>query len=266
MERLNNIKIVFLDIDGTLTNSKKEVTKKSKEAIKRIVSKGIKVVLVTGRNVPYAIDVSKKAFASPIVISSNGAEIYDYENKELLYGDRIPNKKIKEVYEFCNDNKIKVIFNTIDSVYANKYMIDYNNRDYKEIINKNELNKLVVIQITFQLANSKEIIQCKDLINKLDLKINYLPDGFSDDKLNSLDVNNQEVSKGVAIKYLLKLFGIKKEESLCIGDYINDKDMFKVCGYKVAMMNATLDIKEISDFITLSNDDNGVAEFIDKYL
>ena len=81
-----------------------------------------------------------------------------------------------------------------------------------------------------------------------------------------MDINNEEVSKGEAVKNLLKALSIKKEESLCIGDFINDKSMFNECGTSVAMKNSVNELKEMSDFITLSNDKNGVAEFLNKYL
>ena len=196
MNRLKDIKIVFLDIDGTLTTSKKRITLKTKRSIKRIVDKGIYVVLTSGRNCPSAVRFSRKALASPIVICSNGAEIYNYKDNKLLYGSIITYDKLEKIYSFCNENEIKIIFNTIDDAY----------------------------------------------------------------------VNNGEVSKGEAIKNLLQILNIKKEQSLCIGDFINDKSMFNECGTKVAMKNGVEELKEISDYVTLSNDKNGVADFLNKYL
>ena len=62
------------------------------------------------------------------------------------------------------------------------------------------------------------------------------------------------------------MFNIKKEESLCFGDYVNDLDMFDACGFKVAMENASAELKKKADFITLSNNNSGVAYFINKYI
>lgn len=266
MNKLNNIKIVFLDIDGTLTTSKKRVTLKTRKAIKRLKDKGTIIVLVTGRDLSYTINISRKALASPIVISSNGSEIYDYSKSEIINGSYIPYLKLEKLFDFCNDNKIRILFNGIKEVYANKYMIGYKRKRYKIITNLKELEDLNIIQCTFQIDKQEDIDKCKKIIDDLDLKINYLPKGFEEKKLNSIDINNEEVSKGKAVSNLLKELNIKKEESLCIGDYINDKSMFDACGYKVAMNNGVKELKDMADFITLSNDKNGVADFINKYL
>ena len=82
----------------------------------------------------------------------------------------------------------------------------------------------------------------------------------------SLDAINEGVSKGSAIEKLLEILKIDKKDSICFGDYINDLDMFDTCGYKVAMENACDEIKEKADYVTFSNNDNGVSYFIDKYL
>ena len=76
--KLDSIKIVFIDIDGTLVNDKKEITSFTKESIKKIIDKGIYVVLVSGRDIIHTIDKSKLSLASSIVIATNGSDIFDY--------------------------------------------------------------------------------------------------------------------------------------------------------------------------------------------
>lgn len=265
MDKLNNIKIVFLDIDGTLTNSKKRLTLKTKRAIKKAVNKGIIVVLTTGRNALYTMNMSKRACASKIIIFSNGSAVYDYGNNKLIYGELVLYKDLKKIYNFCKKEKIGVIFNTVDDVYVNKYVKEFSEK-IKEIDDYKALKKLKVVQTTFRIDNKEDAKKCKEFVKELELKISYLSKGFSEEKFNSIDVNSVRVSKGKAVRFLLKYLNIKKEDSLCIGDYSNDINMFKECGYKVAMKNASSDIKDIADYITLSNDDNGVAYFINNYL
>ena len=79
MDKLQNIRIVFVDIDGTLCNSRGIITLKTRMSIKKLVSRGVFVVIASGRNCKYTVDKSIRALASSIVISSNGAEIYDYK-------------------------------------------------------------------------------------------------------------------------------------------------------------------------------------------
>lgn len=90
-------KVIFVDIDGTIRNNNKEITEETKEAIKKVVSKGVKVVICTGRSRDYAIEVSKEALASPYVIASSGAYVYDYHDKVDLYTSEI-NKTLYKKY------------------------------------------------------------------------------------------------------------------------------------------------------------------------
>ena len=80
------------------------------------------------------------------------------------------------------------------------------------------------------------------------------------------DITNKDVSKGVAIEKVLKHLNISKENSIGFGDHINDYDLFNAVGFKVAMGNANEKLKEKADYVTLTNDENGVADFINKYL
>ena len=269
MKNLDNIKIIFIDIDRTLLNDKGHITMKTRKSIKRVVDKGIYVVLTSGRNCSFCVDKSKRALASNIVISSNGAEIYDYGNKKMLYSNFIDKSKLEEIWEFCNKKEIGIIFNTTNDRYINKYLIGNDKYKTKLITSFKELNKVNVSQFVIISDNYNKIYESKKKIKSLDLDIAYFSKSFEDDiivKKGSLDGINKNVSKGSGVSELLKILKLKKSNSLCFGDYLNDLDMFKACGYKVAMDNACQEIKDMADFVTLSNNKNGVAYFLDKYL
>lgn len=269
MKNLDNIKIIFIDIDRTLLNDKGHITMKTRKSIKRVVDKGIYVVLTSGRNCSFCVDKSKRALASNIVISSNGAEIYDYGNKKMLYSNFIDKSKLEEIWEFCNKKEIGIIFNTTNDRYINKYLIGNDKYKTKLITSFKELNKVNVSQFVIVSDDYNKIYESKKKIKSLDLDIAYFSKSFEDDiivKKGSLDGINKNVSKGSGVSELLKILKLKKSNSLCFGDYLNDLDMFKACGYKVAMDNACQEIKDMADFVTLSNNKNGVAYFLDKYL
>lgn len=269
MKNLDNIKIIFIDIDRTLLNDKGHITMKTRKSIKRVVDKGIYVVLTSGRNCSFCVDKSKRALASNIVISSNGAEICDYKNKKMLYSNFIDKSKLEEIWEFCNKKEIGIIFNTTNDRYINKYLIGNDKYKTKLITSFKELNKVSVSQFVIVSDDYNKIYESKRKIKSLDLDIAYFSKSFEDDiivKKGSLDGINKNVSKGSGVSELLKILKLKKSNSLCFGDYLNDLDMFKACGYKVAMDNACQEIKDMADFVTLSNNKNGVAYFLDKYL
>lgn len=125
-----------------------------------------------------------------------------------------------------------------------------------------------------QLVISNEDI---NVMKKLELYINNKTNlkviNKSFDYLNEVknryyffDIVNNNVSKGNAIKYLLKVLNINKENSICFGDSINDIEMFKSVGISVAMGNSIKEIKNIADYITDTNDNDGISKFFDKYL
>lgn len=269
MDKLDNIKIVFIDIDGTLVNNRKRVTLKTKKSIKKIVDKGIYVVLTSGRDILHTIAKSRSALASPLVISSNGSHIYDYSKQETIFIDKIDDEKIKQIWNYCNKNEIGFLVKSFSGKYMNKYLIGKDKESGILVTNANELKDLVLSQIVLISNNLEKMLQTKEFISTLNLSVTNYSESFLDNDIYDryrLDINNHNVSKGIAITKLLDYLNIKKENSLCFGDYFNDMDMFNACGIKVAVENACDKLKEKSDYITSSNDDNGVAEFLDKYL
>lgn len=269
MKDLKNIKIVFIDIDGTLVNKRKRVTMKTRKMVKRLVDKNIYVVLVSGRDILHTIDKSRKALASNIIISSNGSEIYNYKTNEKIYTSEISKNKVNKIWDYCNKKQIGVMIKTLEGKFINKYLIGKDKENGILITNKKELKDQQVTQIIFISNDIEQILSAKSFIQDLDLSINHYSNSFLDTTISdrySLDINNKDVSKGHGIKILLDYLNIKKEESICFGDYYNDIDMFKESGIKVAMENACQELKEQADYITDTNDKNGVAVFIDKYL
>ena len=116
----NEIKVMFVDIDRTLTDNNKQVTAKNAQAIKEAVEKGIKVVLCSGRGTYYAVKKSKDANASQYVILNNGAQIYDYEKEESLFEEPIPSNVLYKFIKELEDNDIEYILNTPTFRYGSK--------------------------------------------------------------------------------------------------------------------------------------------------
>lgn len=266
---LSNIKIVFVDIDGTLVDDNKKISDVTKRSIKRIVDKGIYVVLVSGRDLFHAVDKSKEANASSIVITTNGGDIYDYDKNEHIFFDRLSEDKITKIWDYCKKNKIGMILKSSMGVYYNKYSLVKNGINYKLITSINECDINSVSQLLIMSNTSKNIDDASVIVKNLGLNVtscssSYFVDPYRD--YFSIDINNPNISKGATITNLLKYLNIRKDDSICFGDFINDLEMFDVCGLKVAMGNALKEIKDAADFITDSNNDNGVANFLDKYL
>ncbi len=208
--------------------------------------------------------------ASPYIISSNGAQIFDYENRKTLAGHEIDRDVAFRITNFINERKAGFIINCSDRRYGNMNLnrkLDDGDIFIESLDEVNEnIYQLVVEAYSYDLL--EEMISYIKQQKEVKL-LNYSPaylKGIKTEKHYYLDVDSKEVNKGKAIKEFLEIFNIKKEESVCMGDYINDVDMFDVCGFKVAMGNANEELKEKADYVTLSNDEAGVSYFIDKFI
>ena len=272
MKDLKNIKIVFIDIDGTLVNKRKRVTMKTRKMVKRLVDKNIYVVLVSGRDILHTIDKSRKALASNIIISSNGSEIYNYKTNENFYKDDIQYDILKKIWTYCEKNKLELILNGKDTQYGNDMFCSDMYKDKNIIRNVEVLKDKEIFQVIVNSNKYEDMKKCEEFINEhKQIKIanyskDYIRANYNSKEPYYIFINSCSTDKGIAINKFLEAMNIKKEDTICFGDRINDITMFNSCGKTVAMKNADEDLKKIANYITLSNDENGVADFINRYM
>lgn len=271
MNKIENIKIIFTDIDGTLTDDNREISDNTKKIIERAKKNGIYVVLCSGRDNLYVCEYSKKCKASNYSISSNGALIYDYENDINIFENKMENAVVEKIWNYLLDKKLECFLNTQDVRYCNKYL--KNQKDPSKIVIEdfNLIKDKTIFQIVVCSNTYRELKDVENWLDNIDdVKIsNSSPDYVNKVENGSeyfLNLSCSDVSKGNAIKYFLNHINAKKEEAICFGDHFNDYEMFEECGYKVAMQNASDELKMKSDYITLSNNEDGVAYFIDNYI
>lgn len=214
MQKLDNIKVIFIDIDGTLTNSKNQIPKANSEAIRKVVEKGIKVVVCSGRGNNNVELISKTINGSPYIISSNGAEIFNYETRETLAGYEMKRNIISKIINFINERKAGFIINCSNKKYGNKYLNRKLDNGDLIIDSIDEINEKIY-QLVIEAYSYDSLEEFIDYINEQnELKIlNYSPaylKGIKTEKNYYLDVDNNNVNKGAAIKKFLEIFNIKK--------------------------------------------------------
>lgn len=266
MDIIDDTKIVFIDIDGTLTNSDRQITEKTKQVIKKVVDKDIYVILCSGRPNNFTIEKSKIINASPITISNSGNLVYDYKNNKIIAINEIKKENLKEIFNYCNQQHIECVFNGILNCYQNKY----SGKDHVKVNSIEDIDE-PICQICVITHNFTDATNLKKFISQS----KYFQFGFmSTTALNdvenadyySFDVMYKNFGKGDGIKKLLEFLNIPVSETLCFGDYINDYSMFKACDITVAMGNGTEKLKQLADYIALTNDEDGVAVFLEENL
>ncbi len=264
--KLKNIKIVFIDIDGTLINSNKEVTEKTKTAIKNTLDKNIMVVICSGRCLPSALRIREKANASKYIITNNGSEIYDCNDDKYIYKNVLKDDDIAFIWNYCLSNNLGCILNSRHHQYCNINIL-LNQPFQVPIQSLEELDNIDISQIIIISHNLEKIQQLELLINdKLEItnKSKSYDLKIPDASYYSFDITNKNINKGSGIKQLLNYLNINKENCVGFGNGINDILLFREVGYKVAVANAHEKLKKEADFITQSNNDDGVAYFLNN--
>lgn len=267
IEIVKNKKIIFIDSDGTLRDSSGVISERVKKAIKENKKKGNKIIISTSRPRYQIIKVVEEVLADDIVISSNGSEIYDSKNKRIIFNSFIEYDELIKLVEYAYLKDIRLILTMDDYDYVTKDIRNSNQKLLNKNDYKNELINCNVKQCMFIDKNSNEIFKLKDILSKND-KLNIVDESNEKSKCYEkwFSIVNSNCSKGNAIKILIKYLNVPIENTIAIGNDKNDISMFEVAGLSVAVANASEDIKNKVDYITLSNDEDGVALFLESLL
>ena len=261
---LRNIKLIITDMDGTLLDSKHQVSQQFLNQFEIIYRNNIKFVAASGRPF-YSIKQKLNKIHSKIGIAGeNGGVVYLGEEK--IFTNPISKEEVKEITDVAlEDNDIYPIFctkerayiykptNELLSIFEEYYPLNNVIESTNEI--KEDILKIALYHKTDAEANIYPKV--KHLDNKYKVKISGK---------NWVDIALKDTNKGNALDIILKETNIKYEEVLAFGDYHNDVEMLEKAGISVAMENAHDDVKKISKYETKSNDQNGVEDVIDELI
>lgn len=269
---MKKYEIVFVDIDDTLNPSNEKTSEYTKDVMRRLKEKGIKVVVNTGRSAKYAIEKSLEAGLSEYIISSNGAEVYNYHERQEIFSKPIDNENIKSIYDYCVTHNMTIILNSLEKRYINIKDYKYNNEpaiyfdNIDEILDNNKINQLVVLS-----SNYDRMLVLPNLFKEKfpKLKVVHSSVGLIEEKR----VKNKEyyhdlvlenTAKSTGIVELLEYLDIDSENAIAIGNGYDDICMTDVVGTSVAVDNATHILKELVTYITDSAANDGVAKILEK--
>ncbi len=287
-------KLIAIDLDGTLLNSYGEVSKKNNEAINQAISKGIEVVLASGRIGTSVETIAKQIGADNYYISGNGSMLFNIKNQKIEYENFIEKDKILELIKICEENSIYYNIYTQTMVIANslKYNVAFYNYENSKKSTEKRTNINIVQNVynyVKELENTKFLkmticdeskiifssiirkiksIKGIDVLDVSHMCKKVIKEGTKKNDIEYFytEVTKEDVDKWTTILQLLKLIDIKSEEVIAIGDNINDEKMIKNAGLGVAMGQSNPRIKQIADIVTQDNNSDGVAEIINKLI
>lgn len=273
---MSQIKMIGLDLDGTLLNTKKELSRYSREILQRVIQKGIIVLVATGRPFTGIPEELRNFHGMRYALTSNGARILDTEKQEVLVEELLPRtdairalkvfRKYDTMQEIYYDgqgyaDKEKLL--NVDRYHHNPHMRPYVKNSRKGVPDvlamaeerEQDMDKIqgLFADMEERAAAWKELEQDPKLELVGSLKYN-------------IEINTAGVNKGKGLVKLGELLGIRREEIMACGDGDNDITMLKEVGFGVAMANAEQAVLEAADYITSSNDEDGVAKAIEKFV
>lgn len=266
-----NYKLIALDLDGTLKNSKNKITPKTKEALIKAQQQGVKIVLASGRPTPglrhEAAELELDQYEG-YLLSFNGAHVSDYKTKETIYEQTLTIKEAKSAYDRAKEYGLACM------TYEDDVVVTEDNEDEYVIVEGN-INDIKVKKIESFKDNLKNPIHKVLLTGKPEYVASIVeefkqPYGDSLSIYRSapffIEVMAQGIDKAASLDRLAKSLGIKQEEVMAFGDGYNDLSMIEYAGMGISMANGVDGVKERANFITLSNDEDGIAYALDKFL
>lgn len=273
-----NIKLIAIDLDGTLLNSNHLVSKRNRQALEAAQKKGIQIVLCTGRplrSMKHILADINLLNDENIVVTYNGGLIKKSKTEEIIEKNIFEKKEILDIYKLSHHLKFPISLIDLDNIYEPPHPIGQKSiygRNDIGIPKQNQLNFLSVdpdnLPDKFEIQ-SVIISRPKEEINIIAEEIP--PDYFKKYNIyrshhHILEILPLKVDKGYSINQIGKYLDIKKEEIMGIGDQENDISLIENSGIGVAMGNAVDEVKEIADYITKSNNDDGVAYAINEFI
>ena len=277
-----SIKVIIMDVDGTLTNGKKVVTPKTKEALLKAEEAGAFLILASGRPTTGLMDLARELKMDQhhgLLVSYNGSKVNDCETMETLFNQALSVEEGKAVLEHMKKfDRVRPMIDKGEYMYVNNVydnwitwkgkpfdVIQYESRGGKfKLCEMDDLAAFVDFPLNKILTTSDpEYLQehYKEMMEPFKDTLSCM---FTGDFY--FEFTAQGIDKAKALDTVLIPMGYKKEEMIAFGDGHNDASMVKYAGIGVAMENAVQDLKDIADEITLSNEEDGIAVSLYKHM
>ncbi len=278
---MTEIKAILMDIDGTLTNSKKEIPTRTKETLLRLQKNGVKLILASGRPTSGLMKYAKELEMDEhdgLLVSFNGSRVVNAQTQEILFNQTMSVEDGKAVLNHLKKfDKLRPMIDKDDYMYVEDvYDCDIQIKGYT----------LNVIQYESR-GNGYKLAEKSDLAEFVDYELNkiltfsdpeYLQEHYQEmmepfkDTLSCMftgpfyfEYTAKGIDKAKALDVVLPSLGFKRENLIAFGDGQNDQSMIVYAGVGVAMANAVDSLKEVADEMTLSNEEDGIAVTLEKY-
>lgn len=281
------IKLVAIDMDGTLLNSNNDISDENKNAILQAIESGVHVVIATGRDYPDATKLLHKAGLYIPVISINGAQVYSATG-ELLHTVAFDRQQAEKIHRIAKEEQIFHVLFTDQGVFPcpdtySQLKEEFRQDAFQGMVSQERVERYIAY-IRNQIEAGEHLNHILDQPNVSYLK--YVLSSYRPDKLQlarhrlqsieqlaisssfrtNIEINHLDGEKGKALINMAKQLGVPMEQTMAIGDNWNDLSMFRVAGLSVAMGNAEPELAKNCDQITKVNNEHGVAYAFEQWV
>lgn len=272
---MDRIKMIGLDLDGTLLTDRKEFTDRSKRALRTAIDSGIVVLIATGRPLTGIPEEIRNFPGMRYALTSNGAKVMDVWENRVVDEHLLSAKLAEKALEICGK------YDTLQEVYYDG--VSYAPADKRDMIPRYHKNPnmweymrktRIWVEDIFRMVRESDrgLDKIQMLFADMEERTKAWQELSEVEGLElvgslgyNIEINAAGVNKGSGLVSLGRLLGIRREEIMACGDGDNDLLMLKEVGFGVAMANAEEEVKKAADYITLSNEEDGVADAIEKF-
>lgn len=266
------IKLVAIDLDGTLLTSQKEISARNKAALSEAKAAGVKIVLCTGRPliaIETFLELLNLREAGDYSITFNGGLVQKNDTGEIIEKTLMAVETIQELYDLASQLNIPLDILSDGIVLQLPTSSEYQSI-YSQLNNMLTFQPAVLSDFIAGATYNKAVVAID--AEYLDEQIKQIPTRFYDNyeviktRNNLLEFMPKGITKAHGLSLLARYLGILPEEIMTIGDEENDLPMIEYAGLGIAMANAVSKVKDQADVITDTNDNDGVAQVIEKFV
>lgn len=264
-------KLIATDLDGTLTNSKKEISPRNRYALLEAQAQGKTLILASGRHplgvLPIAHDLMMERYGG-YIMSFNGGKIIDCSTGRTVASKYFPIEYLPDIVSVLQDSNITVITFDDKKIYANTKVNDYTYIE-RDVLKTEMVTVPDMVQAVKFDVNKILLAGEPDELDRYQQILIKRYDGLLDIYKSApyfLELMPFGVSKGSMMPHLLNHLGVGREKLIAFGDNYNDMTMIGYAGFGVVMGNGEEEIKKIANYVCESNDDDGVAKTIEKFV
>ncbi len=278
---MDAIRLISLDLDGTLLDSNRKMPEKNREALQKASENGIHIVISTGSPYDLMPHEDLKGIDISYAITANGSAIYEYKTRNCIYENSIATNDILPILEFLLTKDMHIdmfiqgkaycpahtraIVDKLDVPKSRSEYIRHNRVWLEDTLSFIKENQLTMQKITMNFYPD----ETGTLVDREDVK-QYLQHNslihLAVSGWGNLEITKKGVNKGNSLKKLCEVMDLPISATLAMGDSVNDLDIVKMAGIGVAMGNAMPELIQAADFVTSTNDQMGVAETIYQLL